>query len=192
MITLDAATGKPTYSKGKVGKVAAPKGGRAYRESVSKSFDVPRGASLPQIANANANAHQIEFRRQLPSIQPEKTIIDVPRPTSIESAIPSGMEEKCLIEKLQRRIQEVESENKILNDSLLQSEESIKSYRAFLGKYLLFILLQSYCQVYLIKRNFFSMIYAFAPKLVWRHRNLLFCVKQIFQVLRSQRHPMLN
>ena len=134
MITLDAATGRPTYGKGKVGgKVAAPKGGRVIRESISKSVDVPRGASLPQIAKANAaNANQVEFRRQLPSIQPERTI-EAPRPTSIESGFPSNMDDKLTIEKLKRRIQEMEIETEGLKASLLLSEDSIKSYRAFIG-----------------------------------------------------------
>ena len=140
MITLDATTGKPTYSKGKVGKMAAPKGGRVYRESVSKSVDVPRGASLPQIAYAN----QVEFRRQLPSIQPEKTTIETARPTSIESAFPSSMEDKLTIEKLKQRLQVVESENESLKESFLQSEESIKSYRAIIGTCFLFISHQSF------------------------------------------------
>ena len=135
MITLDAATGRPTYSKGKVGKMAAPKGGRVIRESISKSLDVPRGASLPQIANANAaNVNQMEFKRQLPSIQPERTI-EVPRPTSIESAIPSNMEDKLTIEKLKLKVQDVESENKHLKESLSQSEKSVADYRAFIGKF---------------------------------------------------------
>ena len=166
-MTLDAS-GKPQYANRVTTKTAiAPprKGGRVIKEfgghttssssssSVSRSVDAPLGIrSLPQIAA------QAEFSRQLPSIQPIKTDLTLFRPSAIESSLP---EHKENVEKLQKRLAEMEKENSSLKESLLLSEQAVGNYRAFIGKSISISCFIKSVSSYLIGNVFLSFIHLF-------------------------------
>jgi len=92
--------------------------GRLIKEApsisaVSKSIDVPRIQSLPQIASGVQAA---EFKKQIFALNP------------VDST-----DEGSSYEKLRRRVRELEIENERLSGELIQNEKSINNYRSFLA-----------------------------------------------------------
>ena len=112
MISLDSS-GRPQYLNNSKPNQHR---GRLIKETalaVTKSFDIPKQQSLPKIAGAAS-----EFRKQLVALNQESA-------TDVKGIFS--------VEKLRRRVIELESENEKLCTEAIQNEQSIKNYRSFLA-----------------------------------------------------------